>query len=199
MDTQPRQNHLEGKIASGLERISEAFRVLLWQEAKTYGLSPIQIQILVFIHIHRAGMATVSALAAEFNMTKATISDSVKILVRKELVQAIKDQADSRSFNLALTDFGRQIAETSSRFTSDIENALETFPALQKESLYTSILQLISELNVKGVISVQRMCLNCRFHERRQDLHYCNLLETILADADLRVDCNEFSARAALR
>ncbi|MBD3582211.1 MarR family winged helix-turn-helix transcriptional regulator [Flavobacterium selenitireducens] len=197
MDTQPRQNNLEAKIASGLERVSEAFRVLLWQEAKTYGLSPIQVQILVFVHTHRTGMATVSSLASEFNMTKATISDSVKTLIRKELVQSVSDRSDSRSFNLALTDFGRQIAEGSARFTSDIEQALESFPELQKESMYTALLQLISQLNAKGVISLQRMCLNCRFHSRQQDFHYCNLLETVLSDAELRVDCNEFSAKTA--
>jgi len=197
MDTQPRQNHLEEKIASGLERVSEAFRVLLWQEAKTYGLSPIQVQILVFVHTHRTGMATVSSLAAEFNMTKATISDSVKTLVKKDLVRAVSDVSDSRSFNLALTDFGRQIAESSSRFTSDIENSLAQFPQSQKESMYTTLLQLIYQLNGKGVISLQRMCFNCRFLSRHEDSYYCNLLETVLPDAELRVDCNEFEAKIA--
>lgn len=189
------QQDIASKIASGLERISEAFRVLLWQEAKTYGLSPIQVQILIFVHTHRAQMATVSVLASEFNMTKATISDSVKTLVRKELAHTVADASDSRSYSLALTDFGRRIAEGSTGFMADIESALAGFPQSRKESMYTTLLELISKLNAKGVISTQRMCLNCRFFAQRQDSNYCNLLESLLADADLRVDCNEFSPK----
>lgn len=189
------QQDITAKIASGLERISEAFRVLLWQEAKTYGLSPIQVQILIFVHTHRAQMATVSSLASEFNMTKATISDSVKTLLKKELVEAVQDKSDSRSFSLELTDFGKQIAQSSSRFMSDIETSLDAFPKSQQEMMYTTLLKLIESLNSKGVISMQRMCLNCRFFSQKPDSNYCNLLESPLADADLRVDCNEFSAK----
>lgn len=38
---------VSSKIVAGLERISEAFKVLLWEKAKALGLSPIQIQILI--------------------------------------------------------------------------------------------------------------------------------------------------------
>lgn len=191
----PQQQNIESKIASGLERISEAFRVLLWQQAKAHALSPIQVQILVFVHTHRAQMATVSALASEFNMTKATISDSVKALLKKDLVETVTDASDSRSYSLALTDFGRTIAESASGFMSDIENAVALFPQERKESMYTALLDLIYRLNANGVISRQRMCLNCRFLSQKQGFHYCNLLESVLYDADLRVDCNEFSPK----
>ena len=42
------------KIVVALERIAEAFRVLLWQETKKTGLSPIQLQLLIkFIAVLR--------------------------------------------------------------------------------------------------------------------------------------------------
>jgi hypothetical protein len=43
---------IESRIVVALERISEAFRVLLWNESKENSLSPIQIQILIFIYFH---------------------------------------------------------------------------------------------------------------------------------------------------
>ena len=39
-------HHIESKIIASLERIAQAFRILLWQESVTYALTPIQIQLL---------------------------------------------------------------------------------------------------------------------------------------------------------
>ncbi len=99
---------IESRIVVALERISEAFRVLLWNESKENSLSPIQIQILIFIHFHTSEKCKVGYLADEFNMTKATISDSVKVLLLKELVAKETDPVDTRSFSLSLTNEGKK-------------------------------------------------------------------------------------------
>jgi len=96
------------KIVVGLERISEAFRALLWEYAKTIGLSPIQIQILIFVAYHREQLCTVSHLAKEFNLTKPTISDAVKALEKKGMISKHKTLVDSRSYFIALTEEGKK-------------------------------------------------------------------------------------------
>ena len=68
---------VESRIVASLERVSQAFRVLLWNESKEFSLSPIQIQVLIFLLHHSDEKRKVSYLADEFNMTKATISDTV--------------------------------------------------------------------------------------------------------------------------
>ena len=65
---------IESKIVVALERISEAFRVLLWEEAKEHALSPIQVQLLIFCCFHTEEKRKIGFLAVEFNLTKATIS-----------------------------------------------------------------------------------------------------------------------------
>ena len=65
---------LESKILNGLERLSEVLKSLLWEKAKIHGISPIQIQILLFVSNHHLDICNVSYLAKEFNVTKATIS-----------------------------------------------------------------------------------------------------------------------------
>jgi len=50
-------------------------------------VSPIQIQILLFCASHKQENLKVSFLANEFDLTKATISDSVKVLIKKEEFQ----------------------------------------------------------------------------------------------------------------
>jgi DNA-binding MarR family transcriptional regulator len=64
-------------------------------------------------------------LADEFNMTKATISDSVKVLLSKELVTKETDPIDTRSFSLSLTNEGKKIAKKASLFASSIEQPIE--------------------------------------------------------------------------
>ena len=72
--------NLDSKISAGIEKLSSVFRVLIWEQAKNLGLSPIQIQILIFLNYHSEHLATVSYLAKEFSLTKPTISDAIKIL-----------------------------------------------------------------------------------------------------------------------
>ncbi|MEZ5024711.1 MAG: hypothetical protein R2728_15915 [Chitinophagales bacterium] len=52
-NTDYQQTSLTSKIVVGLERISGAFRYLLWEYAKTIELSPIQIQIIIFLAYHK--------------------------------------------------------------------------------------------------------------------------------------------------
>lgn len=84
-DLNHQNRNTESKIIASLERISQAFRVLLWQQSKEHSLSPIQVQVLIFLLHHSNEKRKVSYLADEFNMTKATISDTVKTLEQKDL------------------------------------------------------------------------------------------------------------------
>lgn len=187
-----------GKITVALERISEAFRVLLWEQSKINGLSPIQIQILTFLLFHDAAKGKISYLAAEFNMTKATISDSVKVLLHKGYVTKSADTADTRSFSLLLTEQGRTVAEQSSAFAQPVEDAVALLDVDNQTLLLQNLMLLIASLNKKGVISVQRMCFSCRHYDQRDEQHYCTLLNRFLADEALRIDCPEHKTKPLL-
>lgn len=182
---------IESRIVVALERISEAFRVLLWNESKENSLSPIQIQILIFIYFHSQEMCKVSYLADEFNLTKATISDSVKVLLAKELVVKETDPIDTRSYSLSLTTEGKKIAKKASFFASSIEQPLEKLTTEQKTIMLNGLLKLIYDLNKSGIITIQRMCFTCTNYQFENGVHYCKLLRSKLADNELRIDCPE--------
>jgi len=80
-DLTNQNRNTSSKIVASLERIAQAFRVLLWQESKAHALTPIQVQMLIFLLHHSEEKRKVSYIAREFNMTKATVSDTVKTLV----------------------------------------------------------------------------------------------------------------------
>lgn len=187
------QNHnIESRIVVALERISEAFRVLLWNESKANSLSPIQIQLLIFVLFHSEEKCKVSYLADEFNMTKATISDSIKVLLAKNLIVKEINPSDTRSYSISLTDEGEKIAQKVARFASSMEQPLEKFSEEQKTIMLNGLLKLIYNLNQMGIITIQRMCFSCINYEYNGKIHYCKLLKSQLAENQLRVDCADY-------
>lgn len=192
-DLEEQNNKVEGKIVASLERIAQSFRVLLWQQSKEYPLSPIQIQLLIFLLYHSSEKRKVSYLAEEFNLSKATISDTVKTLEQKQLIAKDYEGQDSRSYSINLTEKGKNIAEKSSLFTKALRTPIDHLSAIDKDNLLTSLLSIITHLNQTGVVSVQRMCINCLHYESRADgtVHFCNLLNQTLHTTELRIDCPE--------
>lgn len=186
------------KIVASLERIALAFRVLLWDEGKKKSVTPLQIQILIFLLHHSAEKRRVTYLAAELNMTKATVSDAIKTLEQKELVSKDYQPHDTRSYTIQLTEKGKQIAFQSSFFTEQLELPIQQLAAQDKENLLLSLMGIIKHLYESGVITLQRMCFTCMHYTKTRDghQHYCNLLNQALLTDDLRVDCAEHAAYA---
>ena len=191
-DTRYQNSHLEGKVVAGLERISEAFRVLLWEHAKATGLSPIQIQILIFIRHHHSDICHVSGLATEFNMSRPTISDAVKVLFRKKMLEKHPSPADKRAYTMTLTDTGRQIVEQTEQFAHPIQDVLQQLNESELSGFYIVLTRLIQQLNRAGIISVQRTCFNCRYLTQSDGEHFCTLIGSKLSGKDIRLDCPEF-------
>ena len=185
------QENLDGKIVVALERIAEAFRVLLWEQSKNLGLSPIQIQILIFCGHHQSSYRTVSYLAKEFNMTKATISDSVRVLLNKGLVAKEQDAHDKRSYLLNLTRQGQSAVKQALGFTDQVLASVAKLSPLEKTNTFTSLMGIIYRLQKEGVIQAQRMCLNCTYYDRGLSGPYCSFLKKNLNDKELRIDCPE--------
>lgn len=190
------QTDLASKVVVGLERISEVFKVLLWEHAKIIGISPIQIQILVFLDNHKPEHCTVSYLANEFNITKPTVSDAIKALEKKSLIDKDYSSSDSRSYTIFLSDKGKTIVGQTEQFANPIKNQLATIDTEKLNQLYISISQLIYGLNKTGLLTVQRMCFACKFHSEIKNEHFCNYLNIKLQHSDIRMDCPEFEVQS---
>ncbi|MEL6656955.1 MAG: helix-turn-helix domain-containing protein [Bacteroidota bacterium] len=194
-DVDVQNQDMAARIVAGLERVAESFRVLLWDHAKATGLSPIQIQLLLFMRYHAEEWCNVSALAREFNMTKPTISDAVKMLNKKGLVRKIPSPTDGRAYNMQLTAAGEKVVEQTGAFGQPIFQIIDSFSQVEQQQFYRLLNQLIHRLNQAGVIQVQRSCRNCRYYRPSDGGHYCALLEMKLAEETLRLDCPEFEEK----
>lgn len=197
-DLQHQNQSTESRIVAALEKISQAFRVLLWQESREFSLSPIQVQVLIFLLYHSEEKRKVSYLADEFNMTKATISDTVKALAQKGLIKKAYEPHDTRSYVMHLTETGREIAKKTALFTRELHAPIDQLHADDKENLLLSLLNIIRHLNRAGVITVQRMCMTCAYYRSsgKGQKHFCTLLNQKLEVKDLRIDCPEYEMKA---
>ncbi len=191
-DTESQQKDIASKIVVSLERISEAFKSLLWNYAKKIGISPIQIQLLIFIAYHKSEYCKVSYLANEFNITKPTISDAIKVLNKKELIQKNYTEFDNRSYTISLTEKGKRIVSETENFANPIKKEIEKVTKKELESLYKSLNQVVYSLNKTGILTVQRTCYSCKFYEKLEKKHFCHLLKNELSNTEIRVDCTEY-------
>jgi DNA-binding MarR family transcriptional regulator len=192
-DLEHQNASIESKIVASLERISQAFRVLLWQESKEFALSPIQVQVLIFLLYQSEEKRKVSYLANEFNMSKATLSETIKTLEQKELITKIYNPNDTRSYTINLTEKGRGIAGETAVFTEQLRTPIDKLHPDDKENLLLSLIGIIRHLNKTGVITIQRMCLTCSYYcaTEKEYKHFCKLLNAPLNIHDLRIDCPE--------
>lgn len=190
-NTNSQNKSVDKKIVIALERISEAFKVLLWEHSKEHGLSPIQIQVLIFINTHSSTMAKVGYLSDEFNITKATMSDTIKTLEKKELIIKEQEETDHRSYQILLTEKGKSIVQKITHYPAIIEKIIHSIPENEKTPLYNNLFSLIDHLNIAGIISIKRMCFTCKFLLKDENGFYCNFLQKSLKQNDLRIDCPE--------
>ncbi|WP_299225801.1 MarR family transcriptional regulator [uncultured Psychroserpens sp.] len=190
------EKDISSKIIAGMERISEVFKILLWEKAKLVGLSPIQIQILIFIAFHKQELCNVSHLAKEFNITKPTVSDAIRVLDKKRLIIKDYSSSDSRSYSISLSDLGTEIVSQTYDFSNPLKKQIDGFSHSELESLFGTLSQLIYKLNRNGILSVQRTCFACKFYKKNNNNDYCNLLQKELLSQEIRLDCPEFEERA---
>lgn len=192
-DLDHQNKNIDSRIVAALERISEAFRVLLWNESKEFSLSPLQVQILIFLSTHTEDKRKVSYLAEEFNMTKPTVSDAVKSLEEKSLLKRKDNPHDSRSQYLELTRKGREIADRASRFADELQKSIGELSADEKVNLLLNLMDIMYRLTEAGVITIQRMCMTCVHYVKDEhgEQHFCKLLNKKLKNAELRIDCPE--------
>lgn len=187
--------NLDNKIVAGLERLSQVFKTLLWEKSKTFNLSPIQIQVLIFINYHHQEKSTVSYLAQEFMVSKPTISDTVKTLEQKQLITKIIDQKDTRSYTIQLTQAGKNMILETENFVNPLNDIIKNTTPDDKLVLWKNITNIIQQLNDLEIISIQRNCFNCIHYTEKNDHSFCNLLNQTLKTSDIRIDCPEFELK----
>jgi DNA-binding MarR family transcriptional regulator len=185
---------LDSKIVAAQERIAQAFRTLQWRAAKERGMSPLQVQILVFLIQHGRRRGRASQIAEELTVTRPTVSDALSALEAKGLVRRAPAAEDGRGVSALLTLEGRAIGRKLARWADEGRAVLAPISVEDRRAILSFLMRWIEALQNAGVVTVARMCITCRFYED----HRCKLIGKPLPAEALRVDCPEHEQRPAL-
>lgn len=177
-------------------------RLLLWDAVKERGLSPLQAQLLIYIRDHREDLCRTSQIAREFGLTPATVSDALSALEAKGLVRRATWVGDARVSTLHLTDAGSAMATDVDGWVTSLLESLGDLPLEQREGALLFLMRLIEGLQRRGIVTVARMCVTCRYfrpdaHPAEPAPHHCALLNKPLPVSGLRVDCPEYEPMTA--
>ncbi|MFJ9458820.1 MarR family winged helix-turn-helix transcriptional regulator [Kitasatospora sp. NPDC101447] len=182
------------QLLIGLTRLGQAVRLSTWHNAGPVRLTPLQADILLFLAGDRRPRRQgeiVTALAS----TAPTVSDAVRALVGKELVDRQRDRADSRAVTLALTDAGRAEAERLAVVPPPLGEALAALDGDTVAAMLRGTTTMIRALQRHGAVPVSRTCVTCRFYrpdahpEDPHAPHHCDFVDAPFGDGQLRVDC----------
>ena len=188
---------IETRIASALEKISQAQRSLIWEVSTREKLSPIQIQFLHHLDRFPAALCTVSALAREFDLAKPTVSDALVPLEEKGLIARKTNAEDRRSAALSLTAKGRRKLAGLGDWKSVLVDAVAGFGTGEKEEALRFLSGLIEKLFDEGVVTVARMCTACENFQPGGKQHRCALTGRSFGDSGIDVGCATYRSRNA--
>lgn len=186
---------IESRIATGFARINTAMRAKAWAQAAANGLTPTQADILHLLASRNESLR-LSVIAQHLAITPATASDAVTTLVNKNLVEKARASDDGRAIALKLTKTGARLAITVPDWSGFLGAAAHTLSEEEQAVMLKLIIKMIRELQQRGDIPVNRMCVTCQYfgpneHDDPVTPHHCHFVNAPFGDQHLRLDCAE--------
>ncbi len=194
METTRNAGSVNHRIREGLSRIATVMRNEDWNRAKAFGLNPTQLSILELLQGRQDGL-TVKEIAANLGVSQPTATDSIAALERKELVTKTSDAADRRTVKVVIAQKGVAILEEDST-PGAAQNAVGALADQEQEELLVNLVKMIRHLQENDAISIQRMCVSCRYfapnvHSDAATPHHCHFVDAAFGQRELRIDCRE--------
>lgn len=188
-----RDRDLDRKVLAAVERLGRALRAGRQEVATRHGVSLLGLSVLETLSDRRP--RRVGDLAAELDVSQPTVSDAAAVLGKRGLVRRERDEADLRSTLVTLTADGRRLADTTAAELDPLLSA-SVGTTSDRATTLRVLLAEIAALQAAGVITVNRSCLSCVHYQPPEapTEARCLLLDTILTDRDLRVDCPEHAS-----
>ena len=192
------RNTLGGQISIVLYRITQAIDLLLRERGKVMGLSPTQIQSLLFLKYARPGVRTIGGLASRLGVTYATSSGVADALERKHLILRVPLPEDQRVITLGLTPQGESKAEMLGDVLDEIEAAVNSLPDAEQAALLRATQTIVRRLQTAGYVRVYEMCWGCQFFQRDahpndpRGPHHCAFMDAPLPEPNTYLECPDF-------
>ncbi len=188
---------LEINISEIFERFSRIFKIMQWEVAKKYKLSPIQVQFLIFIKEFPDKFCSVLNISKEFGLKPSTVSDAIKSLERKGYLKKEVNQKDKRNFYIKITNKGKDLEKKIKNWNKNFIDALKKVPKEEKLKVYEILLKILMGLQEMESLPFFQSCINCKNLEIKKNNkkieYFCKITEKKLNIMDIKLNfCNKF-------
>ena len=188
---------IDDKLTMAFIRMVHFQRCQLWKLARERDLTPIQMQILVFLNFFPDKIKTITDLAHEFSLKKPAISESFQALERKGLVTRERHERDRRSYLLSLTPKGRTMAENIDKYSKIVFDNMMVLSEEEKKLMHTCFVKMITSLYDNSLVNAARICISCEFFQGDKDgkAHHCTHLEKTFSDHEMEMLCPYYQVK----
>ena len=172
-----------------IERLSNLFRKEARQAAAVYGLQPVQLDALKYLGLCNRYSDTPLGVTDYLGMTKGTVSQSIKMLVDKNLVEKLPDKNDRRVVHLKLTIEGKRLLKS-----LEPSQLLMKIPAdaIDQTAVAEQLQQLLRTIQQENQLKTFGVCHSCHYNQKLdKGKHRCGLTEETLTKKDIQLICRE--------
>ena len=176
-----------------LERLANLLRSERRAILADFGLQPVQFEVLDYLSQCNRFSDTPMAVTEYLRQTKGTVSQTLKVLEKYELITKMPDSADKRVVHLHLTDKGKELITTVQ--PSSILRSLEGDSSLiDVELINKQLKHLLFNLQYKNDLKAFGQCKFCQHNVAvNEGGFFCNLTKQALSDTEVELICREQS------
>ncbi|MGY9014418.1 MAG: MarR family winged helix-turn-helix transcriptional regulator [Rhodospirillales bacterium] len=183
MDTQLPQQTLE-RLASLLR--SERRNRLL-----KHGLQPIQFEVLYYLSICNRYSDTPMGVTDYLGQTKGTVSQTLKVLEKKGLIEKKTDSKDKRVSHMNVTKQGRKLVREV-RVSPLLQQTADSLNKAGFEKIDLALSELLFAVQSVNQFKSFGQCASC-IHNGKVDGggYFCQLTQEPLSNKEIELICRE--------
>ena len=172
-----------------IERLTSLMRIWNRQHPLLAELQPIQVSALIYLSRCNRYSDTPLAVTEYLGLTKGTVSQSLKALEARGLIEKVADARDRRSVHLRLSAAAQTLVAAINPpefLLTAVEQMGERAQVLEA-AFADLLLQIQRSQDVPGF----GLCRICRFHQQRDGRPFCGLTQEPLAPTEAELICRE--------
>ena len=173
-----------------IERIGNLLRTEIRKAGNDQGLQPVHLQALSYLAKCNRYSDTPAAVTDYLGATKGTVSQTLKVLEKKELIYKVADDSDKRLQHLKVSTAGEEVL-ASCVPPSVFRKADEEIHPVERVQLCNLLTGMLRELQNANYSKTFGLCKTCHFFRAGDGHNFCGLTNEGLSKHDSEKICRE--------
>lgn len=180
-------------LFESIERIAALMRAEERRRCAECGLQPVHLQVLDYLLICNQYSNTPAAVSKYLGMTRGTVSQTLLLLEKKDLITKVADERDKRVVHLHISAAGKEQlhqAKPLDLFQHASEILQQEHNASECEEFFRQALAALQKANKSQSFG---LCKTCKHFNQQAHGAMCNLTKGKLSKSDSEKICQEHS------